>query len=250
MVHGKFLVVLAALTAVGCEDTTASDELFDEDVAVFQSEVFEGIGAAVAILVDTSGSMDSASYSDNRPKYLVAREALEEMFAATDEFIRKRPDFPIKVTIWSFASSPYEILPIQAYDAEDVRSALARIPGPGGGTAIGEAMAAARPSLYRSGTYRKYIVVVTDGSNTSGRDPEPVAREIYKKSEQVVETYFIAFDIDPQTFGFLKDVGGDVVPANNATELQAALKQIYEGKILAEAVDYGETETIPPSTGR
>ena len=42
----------------------------------------------------------------------------------------------------------------------------------------------------------------------------------------------------------------DVVPANNAAELQAALKQIYEGKILAEAVDYGETETIPPGTGR
>lgn len=248
---GTTFLALLVGTATGCVkvESSASDQLF-EDVAVFQSEVYEGIGAAVAIVVDTSGSMDDLSVADNEPKYLVARKALEQMFKATDEFVKKRPDFPIKVTIWSFASSPYKVLPIQTYDADVVRQALARIPGPGGGTGIGEAMAEARPELYRSGTYRKYIVVVTDGRNTSGRDPEPVARQIYKKSEGVVETYFIAFDTDPHLFGFLKDVGGDVIPANNATELQAALKQIYEGKILAEAVDYGETETIPPSTGR
>jgi len=251
MRNGRNLAVgLAVAAVIGCVETSASDALFSEDVAVFQSEVYEGIGAAVAILVDTSGSMDDTSYPDNRPKHIVAREALEEMFKATDEFVKKRPDFPIKVTIWSFASSPYKVLPIQAYDAAAVRAALGRISGPGGGTGIGEAMAAARPELYRSGTYRKYILVVTDGRNTAGRDPEPVAREIYKKSEKVVETYFIAFDVDPTNFGFLKEVGGDVVPANNAAELQAALKQIYEGKILAEAVDYGETETIPPGTGR
>ena len=55
----RLAVALATVVALGCEgDTSATDALFADDVAVFQSEVYEGIGAAVAILVDTSGSME------------------------------------------------------------------------------------------------------------------------------------------------------------------------------------------------
>jgi len=46
------------------------------DDAPYQAEVDEGVGAAVAILVDTSGSMKEPAPGDSRPKYVVAREAL------------------------------------------------------------------------------------------------------------------------------------------------------------------------------
>src|SRR5262245_26195994 len=70
-----------------------------EPAASYQSEVEEGVGAAVAILVDTSGSMRDPAPGDTRPKYIVAHEALEAMLDATDAFVAKRPDFPIKVGI-------------------------------------------------------------------------------------------------------------------------------------------------------
>jgi Mg-chelatase subunit ChlD len=212
-----------------------------EPDAPYQAEVEEGLGAAVAILVDTSGSMKEKAPGDTRPKYVVAQEALEAMLDATDAFIARRPDFPIKIGVYSFSSGVRVLRPIQRYDRAAIRATLAGLPRPGGGTAIGEAMREARPDLYRAGVFRKYLLVLTDGQNTNGRDPEDVARDIWRKSEGGVQTYFVAFDTSPEKFAFLKDVGGDVIGAGTGVELRTALDGIYQGKILAEAVG-GERE--------
>jgi hypothetical protein len=55
----------------------------------------EGLGAAVAIMVDNSGSMREKAGGDDRPKFRVARQALEEMLASTDSFAAKQPRFTI-----------------------------------------------------------------------------------------------------------------------------------------------------------
>ena len=211
-----------------------------EPSAPYQAEVEEGLGAAVAILVDTSGSMKETAPGESRPKYVIAREALEATLDATDGFVASHPDFPIKIGVYSFSSGVSNVLPLQKYDRAIVREALNRLPSPGGGTAIGEAMRNARPDLYRAGVFRKYLLVVTDGENTAGRSPNTVARDIFRKSEGAVQTYFVAFDTSPEKFAFLKDVGGDVIGAGNGAELRAALDDIYKGRILAEAVDAGE----------
>jgi Mg-chelatase subunit ChlD len=216
----------------------------DADAAPYQATVDEGLGAAVAILVDTSGSMRETAAGDSRPKSVVAREAIEAMLDATDAFVAKRPDFPIKIGIYSFSSSVRMLQPIQTYDRAAIRRALDALPRPGGGTAIGEALRESRPDLYGAGVFRKYLLVVTDGDNTSGQSPEPVAREIYRKSQGAVQVYFVAFDTTPQKFAFLKEVGGDVIAAGTGDELHTALDGIYQGKILAEAADAGERE--PP----
>jgi hypothetical protein len=83
--------------------------------------------------------------------------------------------------------------------------------------------------------FRKYLLVVTDGENTSGRNPENVARDIFQKSEGAVQVYFVAFDTSPEKFAFLKEAGGDVIGAGTGPELRTALDGIYQGKILAEA---------------
>jgi Mg-chelatase subunit ChlD len=240
----------AALLLVTCacevrpERSSRREAQEEADAAPYQASVDEGLGAAVAILVDTSGSMRQTAAGDTRPKYVVAQEAIEAMLDATDAFVAKRPDFPIKVGIYSFSSSVRTLRPIQTYDRASIREALDGLPRPGGGTAIGEALREARPDLYRAGVFRKYLLVVTDGDNTSGRNPESVAREIYSKSQGSVQVYFVAFDTTPQKFAFLKEVGGDVIGAGTGDELHKALDGIYQGKILAEAPDAGEKE--PP----
>jgi Mg-chelatase subunit ChlD len=213
------------------------------DDAPYQAEVDEGVGAAVAILVDTSGSMKEPAPGDTRPKYVVAKEALEAMLDATDAFIARRPDFPIKIGVYTFSSSVRVQRPIQLYDKAAVRATIENLPRPGGGTAIGDAMREARPDLYRAGVFRKYLLVVTDGDNTNGRAPDEVAREIFRKSEGAVQTYFVAFDTSPEKFAFLKQAGGDVIGAGTGAELKTALDGIYQGKILAEAPG-GEREPV------
>jgi Mg-chelatase subunit ChlD len=237
---------LLLLVTCACEvrrERPSRREARDEaNAAPYQAAVDEGLGAAVAILIDTSGSMREKAAGDSRPKYVVAQEAIEAMLDATDAFVVKRPDFPIKIGIYSFSSNVRTLRPIQPYDRAAIRQALDLLPRPGGGTAIGEALREARPDLYRAGVFRKYLLVVTDGDNTSGRNPESVAREIFSKSQGAVQVYFVAFDTTPQKFSFLKEVGGDVIAAGTGEELHKALDGIYQGKILAEAPDAGERE--------
>src|SRR5262245_28424968 len=211
-----------------------------EPESPYQSEVEEGLGAAVAILIDTSGSMDQTAPGDSRPKWVVAQEALDAILDATDAFVAKRPDFPIKIGIYSFSSHARTLLAIRPYDRQAILAALARVPRPGGGTAIGEALRTARPDLYRAGVFRKYMLVVTDGENTSGRSPDEVARDIYQRSSGAVQMYFVAFDTSPQKFAFLREVGGNVFGAGSGAELRKALDEVYQGKILAEVP--GEAE--------
>jgi Mg-chelatase subunit ChlD len=240
-VAGLLPWVLLACQPDRRQDSSAAAAAANSDLdAPYQAEVEEGLGAAVAILVDTSGSMNERAPGDSRSKYSVAQEALEAMLDATDAFIARRPDFPIKIGVYSFSSSVRTLRPIQPYDRNAIRMTLTQLPRPGGGTAIGDAMREARPDLYRAGVFRKYLLVVTDGENTNGRNPEHVAREIWRKSDRGVQTYFVAFDTSPEKFAFLKEVGGDVIGAGTGPELRTALDGIYQGKILAEAV--GERE--------
>ena len=245
----RFAAALLLPCLLACQPNTRANRSADSapppavDSAPYQAEVEEGLGAAVAILVDTSGSMREKAPGDSRPKYVVAQEALEAMLDATDAFIARRPDFPIKIGVYSFSSGVRTLRPIQPYNRSEIRAVLANVPRPGGGTAIGEAMHAARPDLYRAGVFRKYLLVVTDGENTSGRRPDMVAQEIWRKSQGAVQVYFVAFDTNPEKFAFLKEVGGDVIGANTGVELRTALDGIYQGKILAEATG---AEREPP----
>ena len=200
----------------------------------YQSEVEEAPGLAVAIVVDNSGSMEDTVPGDQAPKYLVARSAVQEMLAVTDSFVAGRPDYPVKVTIFQFAGEAHRLMPVQPYDANRVRQAVEAIPHPDGATAIGDAMGEARRELYRSGAFRKYIVVITDGENTAGRAPWDEAREIQQRSGGAVQLYVVAFDTDPDRFAFVALLGGEVVTARNAPALREGLKELYEGRILAE----------------
>jgi len=243
---GVIALAVAGLVAAGCgPDRRRQPDARQEAAsdAPYQAEVDEGLGAAIAILVDTSGSMKERAPGDSRPKYVVAQEALAAMLDATDAFVARRPDFPIKVGIYSFSSSVRMQRAILPYDRAAVRGTIENLPRPGGGTAIGEAMREARPDLYRAGVFRKYLLVVTDGENTNGRPPDEIARDIFRKSEGAVQIYFVAFDTSPDKFAFLKEVGGDVIGANSGAELKTALDGIYQGKILAEATG-GEREAV------
>ena len=219
----------------------------DTSQAPYRARVDEGLGASVAILIDNSGSMWQTAPGDARAKFRVARESVEQMLLATEAIIRERPDFLVNVGIYRFSDDVVEVLPMGRYDRQTVRAALATMPPPEGKTAIGDGMDRARHELYGAGTFRKYILVLTDGENTHGRAPDDAAREIAHRSQGAVQTYFVAFDTDPGTFGFLKETGGDVFAARAGAELRDALANVYRGKILAEAADYGEG--APPAAG-
>ena len=215
----------------------------EEDAAPYQAAVDEGLGAAVAILIDTSGSMREKAAGDS-PAQVCRRAGGDRGDARRHRRVRRQASgFSDQDRHLQFLEQRADAAADSALRSRrDPRRRSTRLPRPGGGTAIGEALREARPDLYRAGVFRKYLLVVTDGDNTSGRDPESVAREIFSKSQGAVQVYFVAFDTTPQKFAFLKEVGGDVIGAGTGEELHKALDGIYQGKILAEAPDAGERE--------
>lgn len=209
----------------------------------YVAAVPEGPGAAVAILIDVSGSMQE-TWGD-APKADAARAALSEALDATAEFRRVHPDRPVKVGVIAFSDDVHEVMPISDYDAARVEAALGAIPATSGRTAIGAALDAAREALYGSGAIRKYILVITDGENNRGPDPEDVAREIAQRSNGAVSISLVAVDVNPRAFAFVRELGGDVLSPENPAALRTAVQQIYEGKILAEAADEAAEAPAP-----
>jgi Mg-chelatase subunit ChlD len=244
--------MLALVLLAGCGPSSGagdadSSESSSRDMTPYRSEVDEGLGVALDIVLDNSGSMADIARGDNTPKSLVARAAIARMLDATDSAIAQRPDFPVLIAVHVFSEDVRNVLPMQPYNRDSVSAALARVGRPVGGTAIGRGIDEARKALYRSGVFRKNILVVTDGENTSGPSPRTVTREIFERSEGGVRMYFVAFDVDADKFAFVRSVKGEVIAAANAPALGAALDSLYQGRVLAEALDAGEGRVPPPS---
>jgi hypothetical protein len=144
------------------------------------------------------------------------------MLDATDAFVAQRPDFPIKIGLYSFSSAVRTLRAIQPYDRDGDRDALAQLPEAGGGTAIGDAMREARPDLYRAGVFRKYLLVVTDGENTQRPQPDRRrARDLGQEPGGRAERIFGAFDRAPRS-RVPEGRRRDVIGAGTGAELRTA----------------------------
>ncbi len=193
----------------------------------------------VVLLVDTSGSMNQKVRDRGgaeQPKHVIARAAIDRIVAYTDQWQTQHPDRVLHLGVLNFSSSAHTVMPLAAFDAATAAEAATRIPAPGGGTAIGSALQEGFKALYASGCVRKYVVCITDGENTSGPPPDRVARALHGQTEGDVEIHFVAFDTSPAKFAFLSKVNGYVVEAADGAQLDARLADIYEKRILAEAM--------------
>lgn len=194
---------------------------------------------AVVILLDTSGSMRESvadTSGGKQPKHEIARSALERIVAYTEQWQQSHPDRAIQLGVFNFSSSARAVLPMGEFKADAARTALAAVPGPGGGTAIGDALVQGFQALYQSGCVRKYLVCITDGQNTAGPAPKRVAKQLFDQTGGEVEIHFVAFDTSADYFAFLANVNGHTVQANDGPQLAARLSEIYEKRILAEAM--------------
>ncbi len=146
--EGTFVVALLALAlAAGGIHLTAPVPVRDGDVF---------------ICIDTSGSMAAADILPTR-----AAAAL----AAARAFIDESPR-GTRIGLISFAAGASLIQPLSS-DHTAVENALASIPPPNGGTAIGDALRLAATEFPPKG--HRLIVLVTDGVNNMGVDPQQVS---------------------------------------------------------------------------
>jgi Ca-activated chloride channel family protein len=160
-------------------------------------------GGAVVLCVDTSGSMRATDVAPTRS---------DAAAAAVRAFVDAVPD-GTRLAIVTFSSGAGVVQPLTD-DKDAVRDAIARIPPPNGGTAIGDALATAGRLLPASG--RRAIVLITDGVNNLGADPLHVAPQIGQNG------------IEIDTVGIGTNDSGQLVPGTDqaASIDEDALRQI------------------------
>jgi VWA domain-containing protein len=215
----------------------ALDEQLAPTAAVAQRE-----GLAAAILIDVSGSMKSevrGETGEGVRKIEVARRAARDLVDQFARYAGEHPGEPVLLGLYEFSRRSGEpdcrpIMPMGPPNRERAEAALADV-RPDGGTPIGAAMILAKHELDATGLERRHLLVVTDGENTDGVQPEHVATAIGRRpAAERPSIYFVAFDVQASVFQQVRDAGGLVLAAANARELNATLDELLRGKILIE----------------
>lgn len=238
-------ICLAVLTGCSAGSTTSDepiDGIIDDQLRprAQPKEMREGLAAA--ILIDVSGSMARTVASESgtsEAKIEIARRAARDLI---DQFARYATDHAgeaVMVGVYEFSHRDGEadcrtIVPMAVPDRAQAESALGRLRAEGD-TPIGNAMITAKHALDSTGLTRRHLLVITDGENTVGPAPGPVALGIGRRPEaERPSIYFVAFDIAAGYFAEVQDAGGLVLAATNARELNDTLDSLLRGKILVE----------------
>lgn len=199
-------------------------------------------GLAAAILIDVSGSMEDpvTGQSGQRERKIdVAVRAARDLVDQFARYAEEHRDEPVLLGIYEFSdrSGQDDCRPIIAMGPPDrarAEAGLARVRADGG-TPIGNAMVLGKRKLDETGLTRRHLLVVTDGENTEGFDPERVAEAIVRRPEaERPSIYFVAFDIDASRFRAVRDAGALLLGASNSRELNETLDNLLRGKILVE----------------
>jgi Mg-chelatase subunit ChlD len=112
---------------------------------------------------------------------------------------------------------------------------------PTGSTAIGDAMRLAVRELLKAGVENKAIIVMTDGENTMGAQPDLVMQAIRRNhnNQQAltddVKVFLVAFDVNAQVFEKVKTAGASVVESRDSASLEGILTTVVEEVLLEKS---------------
>lgn len=197
-------------------------------------EMREGI--ALAILLDTSGSMRNSA--GGQRKLDAAKTAVLELVETSARIAADRPETPVLLGLYEFSTGDQvQVRQVIALSPPDPDAARQRIEGviAGGNTPIGDAILRAKRDLDATGMYRQHILVVTDGENTAGPLPQAVLLAMNALEDRPpTAIYFVAFDIGAEVFDPVKQAGGVVLPAVNPGQLRQVLDELLTGRIMVE----------------
>ena len=243
------VVLAAALALVACkregresrERSSRTERRIDEQLAsVSPKPLREGLAAA--ILIDVSGSMDDEVRGMERsrePKIDIARRAARDLVEQFAKYADDHHDETVLLGLFEFSerSGLPDCRPVIAMGPPDrsrADRALASMRARGG-TPIGDAMIIGKRERDDTGLSRRHLLVVTDGENTDGFDPESVTAGINRRPEgERPSIYFVAFDIEARRFARVRDAGALVLGAADAADLNSTLDSLLRGQILIE----------------
>lgn len=218
-----------------------TERRIDEQLAP-ETQVPQREGLAAAILIDVSGSMEDEVRGESgreEEKIDIARRAARHLVEQFARYADDHPNEPVLLGLYEFSERSGQpdcraVIPMGRPDRARADRALNSMRARGG-TPIGNAMITGKRELDATGLSRRHLLVVTDGENTDGFDPEAVTAAINRRPEaERPSIYFVAFDIEARRFEKVRDTGALLLGASNARELNSTLDSLLRGQILIE----------------
>jgi hypothetical protein len=201
-------------------------------------------GVALGILYDTSGSMADQvpnSHGSTSPKYVIANRALLAVVQQIQTFATNGvAGTPRKVDVGLYTFSrngAQEVVKFGAFDAGAIQNWTTNFSKPSGGTPLGEALRTVSQAVLNSPQPRKHVLIITDGMNTVGPEPDTILPSLNKAADKQKTTlfvHFIAFDVKASVFAGVKRQGSSVASAADEKELNSQLDFILQNQILLE----------------
>lgn len=224
--------------------------VLEMDVSVAQGPK---LPVAVEVILDVSGSM--AGRLQGVEKMKMARQALSEALSGLDSSafvvgfraygfdnsVAKTPEASCPNTVLLNPVSPNQIFSIRA----QVGSLI-----PYGYTPLAKSLDLAGEDLLAVESDKQMVILLTDGEESCGGDPEAVAANLRSRGIDV-EVHIVGFDLAVEEAAVMKDVavagGGAYYDAQNLEELSSALTHVIE--VAANKVDPDWLRTISPVIG-
>lgn len=225
------IITSAVLTLGGCEGTTDEKAVIDNQKNVYDvySEIQPTInGKAIAIVVDTSGSMEDSI--NKEVKIESAKKSLQSILEDYREYAKENKE--VKVGLFYFLNDKVRCaVPVNTFDYDLLNLNVNGLV-PSARTPLGISLAYAERELDKTGYLNKNIVLLTDGMSNIGMTPESVFESINKTNaafgDSKTNLYIIAFNTDPTYFDDLKKQGATVYEAKDSAELSRVLKENTE----------------------
>lgn len=231
---GKYFGAIAIASGLyGCDsrDSSRRDEY---DVTPTTRPALED-KKAIMFMIDTSGSMANAL--ENKVKIESARDAV---FAALDrlkEYNDKNGDLKVGISYIDSNDNIASLAPLKDFDYHALRIEAGKIISTNSSTPLGRGLVYCERELDSTGAISKSILMLTDGENSSGKEPDEVYKRIIEtnEKEQDFKTNLnvVAFDVDKKRFRSLEDLGARVVQADSGKELLEEM--IKSSEVLLEA---------------
>ncbi len=207
----------------------------------------DDLGLSIVIAIDCSGSMKEYPKSgQNTEKYMIASQALTEIVDFLENSYNKtwkKDKIKIKIGLIKFSNDVDTLFELAEMNTEAFAKLRAVTSDPksfypNGSTAIGETLERGAEALAQSGTIFKSLIVISDGENTSGVEPDEVMTAIVEnKNNKTTDDFpvstsnilvsFIGFDMDAGDFTELHDLGARVMTAGNKEELNKSMTDIF-----------------------
>jgi uncharacterized protein YegL len=210
------LVSLSALLLMGCPPPTPAISAKEKaSIAVLQS------GVAVAVVLDTSGSMRGA-------KLKAVKSILQSSIKDKLSFYAVMGAGKLHLSLIECGGGPHTRLPMAEYKEGSFLTTVKNL-GAGGGTPLGASVNSAYAELAKSGCKDKHIFILSDGQ--AGDDVSSVLNSHSKD----ISIYVIGFQTDQSNYRDFAKVGGQVIMADDAKTLDDTTNNIFKAILKLEA---------------